>query len=46
MVKALPILPPWGRWQREALMEGARSNTALTPSTTLRVVPLSQRGRI
>ena len=43
-----PILPPRGRWQREALTEGARRRAALqAPSTTLRAaVPLPRWGRI
>ena len=43
MVMGQTILPLRGRWQREALTEGA---SRLAPSTTLRVVPLPRWGRI
>ena len=34
----LKILPSWGRWQREALTEGARGR-GLAPSASLRSAP-------
>ena len=52
MIEGLQFLPGTGRWQREALTEGAHfsSSSALAasgaPSTSLRLVPLPLRGRI
>ena len=46
------ILPGTGRWQREALTEGAHLSVAIVlyglwaPSTMLRMVPLPVPGRI
>ena len=43
------ILPDTGRWQREALTEGARlmaHRLPHAPSTSLRLVPLPVPGRI
>ena len=50
MIRLSRILPLLGRWQGAALTEGARrgdlSCVGQAPSTTLRAVPLPQRGRI
>ena len=45
----LSILPGTGRWQREALTEGAlpeAQRLRYAPSTSLRLVPLPVPGRI
>jgi hypothetical protein len=49
MGSATMILPGTGRWQREALTEGALSEVQHlrhAPSTSLRLVPLPVPGRI
>ena len=51
MVVSAQILPGAGRWQREALAEGARLRAqacvcSRAPTTTLRAVPLPVPGRI